>query len=155
MRWILAFISVGLVLAGAAFAQSPTDPCRPVADERPVHETLLTHFQVFEGSVKLAAYERPVPAGSYGPTIAPAVVDFNARNASACAAANGAMTDIPLIEGPHRTRLSRVGFDVDATMAFAEITMIGGPEIGSSHFVVLKRDGPRWIVIEEQLYRIF
>jgi len=155
MRNFLRTLFACLLLASGAAAQVPADVCQSVADERPVHDALLAYFQIMEGTVEVRPLGRPLAADKYDPTVAPAVADFNARNAFPCPAIDGPVEGLQLIATPHRTRLSRVGFDAAAATAFAEITMIGGPETGSGHFVVLKNDGQAWKVIEDRIYRIF
>jgi hypothetical protein len=142
-------------LASTAAAQRAADQCGLGADERTVLEAVLRHFQVMDGSVEVRPFERALPAERYTPEAAAAVGDFNTRNAGPCPAADGPLTGLSLIVGPLKTRLSRVGFDAASATAFAEITMIGGPEIGSSHFVLLNRGGGGWKVIEDRLYRMF
>lgn len=155
MRLFVRVLIACLFVAGGASAQAPDAACRPSPGEKPVHEALLTHFQVVEGTVDVRPFDRIQPAEREEPAVGEAVADFNARNARLCPATDGPVPGLSLIAGPHRTRLSRVGFDGAGTTAFAEITMIGGPEIGSGHFVVLKRKGPTWTVIEDRIYRMF
>lgn len=155
MKTFVSTLLFCLVVVHAAAAQEAGDPCSTGSDERAVHEALLAHFQVMEGTIKVAPLGRSLPTDGYDAAVAPAVADFNRRNAGPCPAIDGPFTGAPLFEGPQRTRLSRVGFDAGAATAFAEITMIGGPEFGSSHYVVLKRQGHGWAVSEELLYRMF
>lgn len=147
--------AISFLFSWNAVAQVPAARCVLAPDEQAVHRLLLKHFQIFEGTVKVMPYNGEARPDRYGPDIAPAVIDFNTRNRGACPVADGALADLSLIVSSHRTRLSRVGFDTAATTAFAEITMIGDPEIGASHFVVLKKDGERWTVTEDRRYRIF
>ncbi len=155
MKNFLRVLFACLLLASWAAAQMPADACQSVADERAVHDALLAYFQVMEGTVKVRPLGRSLAADKYDPAVAPAVADFNARNAFPCPAIDGPVAGLRLIAAPHRPQLSRAGFDAARTMAFAEITMIGGPETGSSHFIVLKNDGQAWKVIEDRIYRIF
>lgn len=120
-----------------------------------MHETLLAHFQVFEGNVEIRPLGRALPADRPESVVASAVADFNARNGKACPALDGPVAGLRLIVGSLKTRLSRVGFDPAGTTAFAEVTMIGDPETGSGHFVVLRKDGRDWKVIEDRVYRMF
>ena len=155
MKNFLQTVFACLLVASGAAAQMPTDACQSVADERQVQNALLAYFQVMEGTVEVRPLDRLIAADKYAPTVAPAVADFNTRNAGPCSAVDGPVTGLRLIAGTLKTRLSRVGFDATATTAFAEITMIGGPETGSSHFAVLKKDGKIWTVVEDSIYRIF
>lgn len=155
MKNFLRTLVACLLVASGAAGQTPPDACRSVADERPVQDALLAYFQVMEGTVEVRSLDRRLAADTYAPTVAPAVADFNTRNAGPCPAIDGPVAGLQLFPGTLKTRLSRVGFDATATTAFAEITMIGDPETGSSHFVVLKKDRQTWTVVEEYAYRIF
>lgn len=155
MRIFLLALAAGMVLSFEASVQGLAGSCLPPADERTIHEVLLAHFHVNEGTVEVRHLTSPMSAERTDPAVAAAIADFNQRNGMACPAMEGPLTGLSLLAGSHRTRLSRVGFDVAGTTAVAEITMIGDPETGSGHFAVLKRDGAAWKVIEDRLYRMF
>lgn len=154
MKRLLALM-LTFLLSAPAIAQTVSDPCLPGPETRSVFDEILKHFLVMEGTVDVRPFERAVPAERYGADVAPAAADFNVRNAASCPNGDAPLTGLRLLAGPQKTRLSRVGFDALAMTAFAEITMIGGPEIGSSHYVILKKAGGTWKVVEERQYRIF
>lgn len=155
MNMLLRALVVCLFVTSGAAAQAPDPVCQPSPGERPVHLALLTHFQVVEGTVEVRPLGGARPAEGLDPAVGQAVTDFNERNAGPCPSVDGPVPGLSLLAGSHKTRLSRVGFDAAGTTAFAEITMIGGPETGSSHFVVLRKEEKGWEVAEDRLYRIF
>lgn len=148
-------MSLGIFIVAGAAAQAPSGACRPAPEEQLVHGLLLKHFMVVEGSVEVRPFAEAQTIQREDPRVGQAVADFNGRNAGSCPSVDGPVPGLSLLASSHKTRLSRVGFDAAGTTAFAEITMIGGPETGSSHFVVLRKEGKGWKVAEDRLYRIF
>jgi|GEM_PF-7117217 hypothetical protein len=146
---------IWLAMSLSAVGQVPSTTCRPDADERRIFEVLIRHFQVMAGTVEIRPYDKPLATERYSPDVAAIIADFNHRNVTPCPGTDGPLAGIRLLAGSQNTQISRAGFDVPRTRAFIEITLIGGPEIGSGHYVILKKDAADWQVAEERQYRMF